>query len=149
SERARSGVSSVLYRSGPSHHCRSSLLFLCSPRPRRGYFARALSGRPRLGIAPRAAAALQADAALPNENMTSPPFPRDELAAQARAGVKAGGAGIRPFMPDQHRTFFAMQPILYVSSLDAEGWPLASVLTGAPGFVHSPEPTLLRIDTRH
>jgi predicted pyridoxine 5'-phosphate oxidase superfamily flavin-nucleotide-binding protein len=80
--------------------------------------------------------------------MTSP-FNPDELAVQARAGVKAGGAGIRTFMPDQHRSFFAMLPILYVSSLDAEGWPLASALTGAPGFVASPDPTTLRIEARH
>ncbi len=81
--------------------------------------------------------------------MTSSPFHSDELAAQARAGVKAGGAGIRAFMPDQHRAFFAMLPILYVSSLDAAGWPMASVLTGTPGLVHSPDPATLRIETRH
>jgi predicted pyridoxine 5'-phosphate oxidase superfamily flavin-nucleotide-binding protein len=81
--------------------------------------------------------------------MSSPPFHTDELTAQARAGVKSGGAGIRTFMPDQHRAFFATLPILYVSSLDVEGRPLASVLTGAAGFVHSPDPVTLRIDARH
>ncbi len=81
--------------------------------------------------------------------MSSPPFHTDELAAPARAGVKAGGAGIRAFMPDQHRTFFATLPILYVASLDVDGWPLASVLTGTEGFVHSPDPVTLRIEARH
>ena len=81
--------------------------------------------------------------------MSLSPFHTDELTAQARAGVKAGGAGIRAFMPDQHRTFFAALPILYVSSLDVEGKPLASVLTGSAGFVHSPDPVTLRIDARH
>ena len=81
--------------------------------------------------------------------MIASAFHTDELTAQARAGLKAGGAGIRTFMPDQHRTFFAMLPIIYVSSLDVEGWPLASVLTGAPGFVQSPDPATLRIEARH
>jgi predicted pyridoxine 5'-phosphate oxidase superfamily flavin-nucleotide-binding protein len=81
--------------------------------------------------------------------MSSPPFHTDELAAQARAGVKAGAAGIRTFMPDQHRAFFATLPILYVSSLDVAGWPLASILTGTAGFIHSPDPETLRVDTRH
>lgn len=81
--------------------------------------------------------------------MSLSPFHTDELTAQARAGVKAGGAGIRAFMPDQHRTFFATLPILYVSSLDVEGKPLASVLTGSAGFVHSPDPVTLRIEARH
>ncbi len=81
--------------------------------------------------------------------MSSPPFHIDELTAQGRAGVKAGGAGIRTFMPDQHRTFFATLPILYLSTLDAEGRPLASVLTGPVGFVHSPDPVTLRIEARH
>ena len=41
------------------------------------------------------------------------PFHRDELAAQALAGKGARGAPIRPFMPDQHRAFFA-RPALSV-----------------------------------
>jgi len=78
--------------------------------------------------------------------MTASPFNPDELAAQARAGKGAAGAGIRNFMPDQHREFFALLPYLFVATADAAGWPLATMLTGAPGFVHSPDPTTLRID---
>ena len=78
--------------------------------------------------------------------MTSSPFHPDELDAQARAGKGAAGAGIRGFMPDQHREFFALLPYLFVATADTAGWPLATMLTGAPGFVHSPDPTTLRID---
>ena len=49
-------------------------------------------------------------------------------------------------MPDQHREFFALLPYLFTATLDADGWPMASVLTGAPGFVQSPDPVTLRID---
>jgi len=73
------------------------------------------------------------------------PFHAGELAAQARAGVAARGAGIRNFMPDQHRIFFGQLPWLFASVLDGEGWPLATTLTGVPGFVTSPAPTSLSI----
>jgi predicted pyridoxine 5'-phosphate oxidase superfamily flavin-nucleotide-binding protein len=78
--------------------------------------------------------------------MTASPFNSDELEAQARAGKGAAGAGIRTFMPDQHREFFALLPYLFVAIADAAGWPLATMLAGAPGFVHAPDPATLRID---
>lgn len=74
------------------------------------------------------------------------PFHADELAAQALAQQSSPGTGIRPFMPDQHREFFAGLPYFFVATADRAGWPVASVLVGPPGFVHSPEPTTLRID---
>jgi predicted pyridoxine 5'-phosphate oxidase superfamily flavin-nucleotide-binding protein len=77
---------------------------------------------------------------------TLSPFHPDELAAQARAGKGASGAGIRNFMPDQHREFFALLPYLFIAAADTTGWPLATVLTGAPGFAHSPDPVTLRVD---
>lgn len=73
------------------------------------------------------------------------PFHPGELEAQARAGVFARGAGIREFMPDQHRDFFALLPYLFVAGRDAEGWPIATVLAGEAGFVRSPTPTSLSI----
>ena len=76
----------------------------------------------------------------------SSPFHADELEAQARAGQSARGAGIRNFMPDQHRSFFDLLPYLFVAAADAEGWPLATMLTGQPGFVQAPDPVTLRID---
>jgi uncharacterized protein len=74
------------------------------------------------------------------------PFHAGELAAQARAGVTPPGmTGIRPFMPDQHREFFGLLPYLFVATVDEAGWPLATVLTGEPGFVSSPDPTMLEV----
>ncbi len=74
------------------------------------------------------------------------PFNADERAAQRRAGIQTGRtAPIRPYMPEQHRAFFALLPYLFTATPDAAGWPMASVLTGAPGFVTSPDATTLRI----
>lgn len=73
------------------------------------------------------------------------PFHDGELAAQALAGVASRGAGIRPFMPDQHRIFFSQLPWLFAGMLDRDGWPLATALAASPGFVESPTPTALTI----
>ncbi len=73
------------------------------------------------------------------------PFDDDERAAQALAGQGAGRAAIRPFMPDQHRSFFALLCQLFTATLDERGWPTASVLFGEKGFVQSPDPVTLRI----
>ena len=46
--------------------------------------------------------------------MTFLAFHEDELRAQALAGQqRAGRVAIRPFMPDQHREFFALLPYLF------------------------------------
>jgi len=75
------------------------------------------------------------------------PFHPGELAAQALAGVSGapGAGGIRPFMPDQHREFFGLLPYLFMATTDADGWPVATVLTGPPGFVRSPDPVTLTV----
>ena len=73
---------------------------------------------------------------------------RDEVAAQDLAGERIKVAPIRPFMPDQHREFFGLLPYLFVATADDRGWPVASVLTGEAGFVHSPDPATLRIQAR-
>lgn len=73
------------------------------------------------------------------------PFHVGELAAQALAGVASRGAGIRSFMPDQHRVFFGQLPWLFAGVLDRDGWPLATALAAASGFVESPTPTALSI----
>ena len=72
-------------------------------------------------------------------------FHPDELAAQRRAGFALAGASIRTFMPDQHREFFAGLRYLLIGAVDVDGWPIATVLTGTPGFVASPDPTNLTI----
>ncbi|WP_044875041.1 pyridoxamine 5'-phosphate oxidase family protein [Pseudomonas sp. LFM046] len=81
------------------------------------------------------------------------PFHPGEQAIQARAGVREqmepiGSRMIRDYMPEQHRLFFAQLPWLLVGSQDSDGQPQASVLWGKPGFAHSPEATLLRINAR-
>ncbi len=83
----------------------------------------------------------------------SSPFHPGEQAIQTRLGVREqveamGSRMIRNQMPEQHRQFFGQLPWLLVGSLDGEGQPVASVLWGKPGFVHSPEPSLLRINAR-
>lgn len=80
--------------------------------------------------------------------MSDGPFHTGELEAQALAGQFSRGGGIRNFMPDQHRLFFAQLPWIFAGVLDARGWPLATVLTGPPGFVASPSPTALEITAR-
>jgi predicted pyridoxine 5'-phosphate oxidase superfamily flavin-nucleotide-binding protein len=75
-------------------------------------------------------------------------FHPDELAAQTLAGTSANSAAIRPYMPDQHRAFFAMLSYLFIATTDRRGWPAASVLAGPPGFVQSPDPTTLVVAAR-
>ena len=73
------------------------------------------------------------------------PFHAGERAAQARAGLEPTGAAIRDWMPDQHRSFFAALPYVLAATTDHEGWPVATVLTGSPGFIASPDAHTLRI----
>ncbi|RDJ25306.1 pyridoxamine 5'-phosphate oxidase [Bosea caraganae] len=77
--------------------------------------------------------------------MDAQPFHPGELAAQARAGISSRGAGIREFMPAQHRDFFTLLPYLFAAGRDAQGWPIATVLAGEAGFVLSPAATSLSI----
>ncbi len=44
----------------------------------------------------------------------------------------------RPYMPQQHRDFFSQLPLIFAGSVDAAGWPWASVLFGSPGFLNTP-----------
>lgn len=73
-------------------------------------------------------------------------FHPDERRAQALAQFDITSAPIRAAMPEQHRTFFAGLPYLLASIIDDEGWPLATLFTGPPGFVSSPDDTHLRIN---
>jgi predicted pyridoxine 5'-phosphate oxidase superfamily flavin-nucleotide-binding protein len=79
------------------------------------------------------------------------PWHEGERRLQARAGVgermaSLGDRVLRDHMPDQHRSFFALLPYIVVARLDEEDWPRISLLTGVPGFVHSPAPRTLRIE---
>lgn len=81
----------------------------------------------------------------------SPYFHEGEIAVQKRAGsyesmLQVGPISIRPFMPDQHRQFFEQIPFVVIGSVDAAGWPWASILTGGAGFMQSPTPTRLTLE---
>src|SRR5262249_14556123 len=77
------------------------------------------------------------------------PCHEGERAVQRRLGfaehAETRGGNIRDFMPDQHRTFFAQLPFVVLGALDAVGNPWATILTGEPGFLSSPDPKLLHI----
>jgi ferredoxin-NADP reductase/predicted pyridoxine 5'-phosphate oxidase superfamily flavin-nucleotide-binding protein/ferredoxin len=81
------------------------------------------------------------------------PFHAGELAAQERAGVRErmnvdARRGIRDYMPPQHRLFFAEQPFMVLSGLDASGRPWPTLRVGEPGFVSTPDERTLRIAGR-
>lgn len=81
------------------------------------------------------------------------PFHAGELEAQVRAGAGSGGnsgngggtRGIRTYLPEQHRAFYAELPFMVLGGLDANGQPWATLRVGEPGFVFSPDPETLRI----
>ena len=84
-------------------------------------------------------------------SLAASPWHAGEREAQRRAGVggrleEAGRRVIRPFMPDQHREFFAQLPYVFVGSSDREGRVWASLLSGPPGFIASPDSTRLMIE---
>lgn len=80
-----------------------------------------------------------------DEHRIAAPFHAGELRAQELAGGGPAGAPIRSQMPDQHRQFFPLLPFVCVAVADAEGWPIATLLHGEPGFASSPAPGQLRI----
>lgn len=92
-------------------------------------------------------------APLPGWPHAEPPFHPGEWAVQARVGVQerlavSGRRVIRGIMPDQHRDFFALLPFVVVGSLDRQGRPWASILSGHPGFLQSPDPRTLMVSAR-
>src|SRR5215469_3106653 len=72
-------------------------------------------------------------------------FHSDELIAQTLAGVRTRSGGIRDFMLEQHRAFFASMPHVFIATMDADGWPLGTLLEGDPGFIDSPDPVTLHV----
>ncbi|KAE9625963.1 FAD-binding oxidoreductase [Parasedimentitalea maritima] len=81
------------------------------------------------------------------------PFHAGEQEAQDRVGKRAsmeafGKVAIRPFMPEQHRVFFEQLPFVVLGSVDEQGWPWASILTGGKGFITSPSSKRLNLAAR-
>ncbi|MFO0690831.1 MAG: hypothetical protein U0900_19190 [Myxococcota bacterium] len=67
------------------------------------------------------------------------PWHAGERQLQAAHGVAermaiVGARVIRPFMPEQHREFFAGLPFLVYGSVDSAGRPWAGLLEGPPGL---------------
>ncbi|WP_170552034.1 FAD-binding oxidoreductase [Ruegeria atlantica] len=88
----------------------------------------------------------------PTASDTSP-FHAGERDMQSRIGKRekmeaVGRNYIRPYMPDQHREFFGKLPFLVVGSVDPDGWPWASMISGRPGFIHSPHDRRLDVDVQ-
>lgn len=79
---------------------------------------------------------------------TPSPFHPGEVTIQASLGVaeqmaQFGRRVIRDFMPDQHREFYAQLPFIVLGTVDPAGDVWATMLAGAPGFMHSPDPRTL------
>lgn len=81
------------------------------------------------------------------------PFHPGEQKAQTRVGVRdkveaIGQRFLRDYLPEQHREFYSLLPFLIVSTIDQQGRPWASILTGRPGFITSPDAQHLHIATQ-
>lgn len=88
---------------------------------------------------------------LPSDSRNPAPFHRGEMDAQERAGVReqmarVGAVVMRDYMPEQHREFFPLLPTLLLGGIDRHDDVWASILSGEPGFVSSPDKRTLRIE---
>lgn len=84
-----------------------------------------------------------------NESQPSP-WHDGERAMQATVGMDdrmeaVGKRVMRDYMLDQHREFFEKQSRLVVGLVDADGWPWATIIEGAPGFIQAPSPRRLAV----
>lgn len=78
------------------------------------------------------------------------PWHAGERQLQAHVGMaermaQVGAKVIRPYMPDQHRAFFAQLPFLVMGAVDGQGDPWAGVIEREPGFAVSPDPVTLQV----
>ncbi len=86
-----------------------------------------------------------------SEPITAPsPFHAGEWQVQAKLGVSDiedwARKVVRPYLPDQHREFYAKLPFLVAAARDDQGRPWATLLTGRDGFVRTPDDRTLFID---
>jgi len=84
------------------------------------------------------------------QGMTTSPYHAGERQVQQRLGeapmADRHAAAIRPTIPAGVAGQLARQPLVLVSSLDADGRVWTSAVQGAPGFARSPKPTQLALD---
>jgi hypothetical protein len=83
--------------------------------------------------------------------MSVSPFHEGESRIQERFGVRDeiepwARRVVRPYLPDQHRDFYAQLPFLVAAARDRRDRPWVTLLVGDPNFASSPGPETLRID---
>ncbi|MEW7847982.1 pyridoxamine 5'-phosphate oxidase family protein [Massilia aurea] len=71
-----------------------------------------------------------------------------EITLQRHVGVdeqmaRVGHAIFRPVMQPQQQAFFAQLPFVVIGAVDPHGMPWATLRAGLPGFLGSPDPSLL------
>ncbi|MEE9300595.1 MAG: pyridoxamine 5'-phosphate oxidase family protein, partial [Alphaproteobacteria bacterium] len=84
---------------------------------------------------------------------TPSPFHRGEREVQERVGVRDkmeqfGRRVIRDHLPDEHREFYAQLPFIFIGSVDTQARPWASIVTGEPGFISTPDSKTLAVGVR-
>ncbi|NNL86211.1 MAG: ferredoxin [Myxococcales bacterium] len=80
----------------------------------------------------------------------SSPFHEGEQRIQTKLGVREeiepwAQRVVRPFLPEEHREFYAQLPFLVLAARDSAGRPWATLLSEEPGFASSPDPRTLEI----
>ena len=85
--------------------------------------------------------------------MSESPFHEGEQRVQEYMGVRDviepwARQVVLPSLSEQHRSFYASLPFLVAAARDDRGRPWATLLTGDPGFVGSPDAETLTIDAR-
>ncbi|SMC94240.1 pyridoxamine 5'-phosphate oxidase family protein [Rhizobium sp. RU36D] len=85
------------------------------------------------------------------ESSPSSPWHAGELQLQRHAGVAEqmdpiGRRVLRTFLLEQHREFYPLLPFIVIGSVDRDGMPWATIRSGRPGFLHSPDPLTLDIN---
>ncbi|MDH3661302.1 MAG: pyridoxamine 5'-phosphate oxidase family protein [Alphaproteobacteria bacterium] len=80
------------------------------------------------------------------------PFHHGEQAVQDRLGVRDiddwARKVVRDHLPEQHRSFYTALPFLVVAGRDTRGRPWVTLLDGPDGFVTSPDPRQLVIESK-
>ena len=78
-------------------------------------------------------------------------FHDGERALQRRVGAETKNARLterlmHSVLPEQHRTFYSSLRLICVGTFDHHGHVWTTLISGAPGFVHSPSPNRLVIE---
>jgi predicted pyridoxine 5'-phosphate oxidase superfamily flavin-nucleotide-binding protein len=81
------------------------------------------------------------------------PFHEGEQLVQRRLGVRDAiepwaRQVVRNYLPEEHRAFHTSLPFLVAAARDGQDRPWVTLLTGAPGFVRSPDAEHLLIDAQ-